>query len=202
MNTIKLLREGRGWSLAELAEVCGTYPQRIHRLELGQTKLKQSDILMLAEAFDCSPNEIIGGEASPNHNINIKAHAITGKPMQEDKADSETIALPLDKRYVNETRFAVVVADNSMNKTYPMDSILICIKISDNNSIPNNCHVIANKKHPTGNETIVRRYEKLLDGSIWLWPSSNDPHYQTPIELTTNSEYQIKAKVIASYRLE
>ena len=62
-NNIRALREARGLSLAKLGELVGWVPQRVHRVELGDSRLKVDDVELFARAFDVEAAEVIGRRA-------------------------------------------------------------------------------------------------------------------------------------------
>lgn len=58
-NHINRLRTERGWSMAYLADLVGTDPSTINKLEKGKTKLTDNWLVRLARAFGIDPSGII-----------------------------------------------------------------------------------------------------------------------------------------------
>ena len=60
---VRTLREARGWGADELARRAGLDPSAVTALERGETLPQATRIATsLAEAFDLSLEELIGGE--------------------------------------------------------------------------------------------------------------------------------------------
>lgn len=62
-NRIRELREERGLSQQQLADLCKTSNQQISRLELGQRRLPTVWMDRIAEALRCQPTDIIAAAA-------------------------------------------------------------------------------------------------------------------------------------------
>jgi len=58
-NRIKVLRIANGWSLEELAQRTGTTNQQISLLETGKRRLTVEWLLLLGEALECHPWELV-----------------------------------------------------------------------------------------------------------------------------------------------
>ena len=58
INRIRALRDARGLTLAELAEMIGSTPQQINRWELGTRPLRYQSMQRLAEAFGVPPGAL------------------------------------------------------------------------------------------------------------------------------------------------
>lgn len=58
-NNIRRIREARGLSLENLAQLCGTDRSQVWRLEAGQRALTQSWMERLAKALACNPADLI-----------------------------------------------------------------------------------------------------------------------------------------------
>lgn len=56
---LKKLRDERRWTLQELANKMGSYPQQISKFELGHRKLTLEWIQRFADVFSVSPNDIV-----------------------------------------------------------------------------------------------------------------------------------------------
>lgn len=60
---IKMLREERGMTQEQLAEVMGySHKSSINKIELGKSDLPQTKIFAFAKVFDVSPCELLGLE--------------------------------------------------------------------------------------------------------------------------------------------
>lgn len=70
---IKMLREERGMTQEQLAELMGySHKSSINKIEMGKSDLPQSKILAFAKVFGVSPCEIIGYTPQPATEEQIK----------------------------------------------------------------------------------------------------------------------------------
>lgn len=73
-DTIRELREQRGWSQSDLAERCGTFQQTIGRYESGTHEPKASMITALSAAFGVTVSYLLGMDDDPNpHGVDLAA---------------------------------------------------------------------------------------------------------------------------------
>jgi transcriptional regulator with XRE-family HTH domain len=63
---ITMLRQARGWSMEQLAQIAGTNRQRIWQLENGNTRLNETWMTRLAKAFGIKPAELL-----PDHQRDV-----------------------------------------------------------------------------------------------------------------------------------
>lgn len=57
---IRRMRERRGMSRKVLSELCGLSKNQISRYERGEREPTASVVLLLAEVFDCSTDDLLG----------------------------------------------------------------------------------------------------------------------------------------------
>ncbi len=57
---IRRMRERRGMSRKVLSELCGLSKNQISRYERGEREPTASVVLLLAEVFDCSADDLLG----------------------------------------------------------------------------------------------------------------------------------------------
>lgn len=57
---IRRMRERRGMSRKVLSELCGLSKNQISRYERGEREPTASVIIILAEVFDCSADDLLG----------------------------------------------------------------------------------------------------------------------------------------------
>lgn len=62
---IQQLREGRGWSRAELADLAGFHRRYIRDLEVGTGNASLTSLMSLAAAFDIELAELLAGVDEP-----------------------------------------------------------------------------------------------------------------------------------------
>lgn len=108
----------------------------------------------------------------------------------------------------NKKVFALGVKGNSMNKIFlPEKTTLICLNIEDfynlePTGIKNGDFVIAQRKTVDGlYESTVKRYNKLLDGTIILEAMSTDLKYNNIVIGQDDAEYKIIA-IVVDYQIK
>ncbi len=93
--------------------------------------------------------------------------------------------------YAGMPAFALRVVGNSMNRTFPEGSYVICVGVVELGTrrlretgqpleIQNGAYVVVHRRDRSGlTEATIKRY-KVVEGQAWLWPESTDPAYQQP----------------------
>lgn len=74
MNRIRELRELRGLTIEELAELVGTSHQQISKLELNKRRLTVDWMQRLAKALNCSPAALIATATLASDQADIEPH--------------------------------------------------------------------------------------------------------------------------------
>lgn len=91
-----------------------------------------------------------------------------------------------------------------MNLEYPPGSVAIWVDVLDSRPPRHEDHVVVYAHRPDGKiEATIK--ELRIDGAMrWLWPRSNDPQHQTPLDIDTPPEgvetIEIKGLVIGGYK--
>ena len=105
------------------------------------------------------------------------------------------------------SRYGLRVDGESMNMVYPPGTILDCVSTFETGAVPlNGQRVIVVRERDDGEyESTVKEY--LRDGDTeWLVPRSNNPAFQSPIELGSIGDGIVETKIVAivkgSYRPE
>lgn len=96
------------------------------------------------------------------------------------------ISLPDDGKYSGLRRYGLRVAGESMNRVFPAGSTVVVINFFDLGRKPRHGeYVVAERRADHGDsfEATVKAVEIRDDGSIWLWPKSTSPEFQSPLEL-------------------
>ncbi|MEV2909661.1 XRE family transcriptional regulator [Paenibacillus larvae] len=210
MNTtgeiIKLLRESRGLTQQQLANILGlkTYTT-ITKWESGDNFPKGKDIKRLSEFFKVSSDYILGLEEPnsctlktsdyPFYPVAISAgQPIEVKTITEDNV--ETITLPDDmmgKWAGSEDIYIMRANGESMNKVIPHNSLLVVknIELSD---LKNGDIII----YSNGSEYSVKRfYNDKVNGRVIFRPDSTEPSFTDYlVSYETIAEIKIHGKVV------
>lgn len=100
-DRIPELREQRGWSKAELAEIIGIDASTMGRIESGETKSVGDDVILaLAKAFGVSTDFLLGVSDDPEpNNYDIKSLGLTvaaAKNLYMEKIDPDVLNLMME----------------------------------------------------------------------------------------------------------
>ncbi|WP_075798616.1 helix-turn-helix domain-containing protein [Roseomonas gilardii] len=85
-NTIRALRQERGWSQAALAEKLGTSQSQVDRLEKGDRRLTVDWLERIAQAFGTTTEALLGGATASDRNLyalpleTVRLPVLMGKP--------------------------------------------------------------------------------------------------------------------------
>lgn len=206
MNRIKELREKRGLTLAQLAELVGTSHATIQRLESSKMKLTQEWANRLAQVLSVQLAEVFG-EIVPAviDGLPVLGTVQAGVWREVDVADEPKYApLPIshDSRYPASAQFALMVRGTSMNRIVQDGAYIVCVSWAQLGRNPRDRDLVVVERRRDGLvETTVKRIT-LQNKKIILLPDSDDPRWQSPIELEgglENDEIAITALVIGKY---
>jgi SOS-response transcriptional repressor LexA len=79
-------------------------------------------------------------------------------------------------------RHGLEVRGNSMNRVYPEGTVVVYVNIHELGREPRHGErVIVRRTRIDGLKEATCKEYRLVDGLIWLWPLSDDPLHQTPI---------------------
>lgn len=102
------------------------------------------------------------------------------------KEDWIPFPFPIDTRYKDCPTFALKVKGDSMNLLYPDGSIVIAVNFCDLARNPENGEcVVTIRRDPLTDcyEATLKIVQIREDGSVLLWPRSNNPDFTKPIQL-------------------
>lgn len=206
MNRIKQLREKKGLTLAQLSELVGTSHATIQRLEAGKMKLTQEWASRLSRALDVQLVEVFG-EIVPAavDGLPVLGNVQAGVWREVDVADEPKyppLPISADSRYPVRAQFALRVSGTSMNRIVPDGAYIVCVSWAELGRAPRDRDLVVVERRRDGLvETTMKRIQ-IQDKKILLLPDSDDPRWQSPIELDgslENDEIAITALVIGKY---
>ena len=124
-----------------------------------------------------------------------------------DDASLYSVTAPLPESVsVSPTRshcFGLEVRGESMNRYYKEGSVVICLPVwAVKRDLRSGDHVIVERLDRDGSvEATVKEFVADDEGQGWLWPRSDNPKHQTPIELgaDTTDEVKVSAYVVGSF---
>jgi len=122
--------------------------------------------------------------------------------------EQQTVVLPRPDNH--KTHFGLRVCGDSMNMVFPEGTILVCVPIHQYDfALQNGDYVIVERFQGSLVEATVKELRQNGDRTVWLWPRSSNPEYQTPIKLPRNGQgaepgddaIRVTAVVVADYRI-
>lgn len=167
----------------------------------------------LAEVAAVPVTRINGDEAFAEHpdTIPVIGYIAAGDfqhqfpDFEDDELYSVTAVLP-ESVGVSPTRshcFGLEVRGESMNLFYKDGSVVICLPIwAVQRDLQSGDHVVVERVDRDGSiEATVKEYVVDAEENHWLWPRSDSPKHQTPIELSaeTTDEVKVSAYVVGSF---
>lgn len=183
----------------------GLGPDFIRKLKNAKNFPKTDAIFKLAKALDTDVNyflEVIDDNITrplisknnaltpiPLKTVYIRGQVQAGNWTEATEWSREKwvpVPMPIDPKYEDLPAFALYVKGDSMNLLYPEGSIVIAIKFSDLGRNPENGEcVVTIRRDPLTDcyEATLKIVQIREDGSVLLWPRSNNPDFTKPIQL-------------------
>lgn len=124
-----------------------------------------------------------------------------------EDSDHYMIDAPKSRKYPGARREALVVRGPSMNLLYPEGTVVLTVSPQEMDLEPRpGQKVVVERLRKDGlREATIKVYQPDEQGRIWLWPKSNHPDFQQPIELKPAGdieEVKIIGLVVGVYRDE
>lgn len=207
MNRLKELRDEKGLTQADLAEIVGiNSPQSVGYYETGKRDMSTTCLMQLAEFFGVTTDYLLGIEKyeskiddSSNNclYVPVVGNVTAGNPILATEniqkflpISSEMFAF--DK---SDTLFFLKVNGESMNKIIPNESYVLVKKqnIAENNDI-----VVAITNED--NEATLKRYKIIDSYFVMLEPESNNDNFKSIVINGKSKDFRILGKVIGSYK--
>ncbi len=178
-------------SARALSLMAGKSEKTVTAILDGRSRNPRHDTLQaLARVLGCTVDDLlIGHEIDKKGSYPETAVAkIVGRVRTFDMLDRPTwppaeqrrIELPVHPAYADLPRFALEVADDSMDEIYPPGSILVCVPVSALTTPPEPGDRVIVENWLNGRvEITCREITVLPDGRLWLVPRSRNPEYRT-----------------------
>lgn len=193
---IKDLRLSLGMRQYEFAEKVGGVDQStISKWEKGIQKPAAHQVLEIAKLAKITPEQFLGvpsprsaaGEAIPMRTVRVTGELQAG--AWQDAADwpeddQYEVPAPLASVWDDVPVHARVVTGSSMNRVYPDGAVVYIAPLKFLGRKPRSGDRVAVQRvDEAGNyETTLKEYVVGEGGKVWLWPRSDDPEFQQPIQ--------------------
>ncbi|EHD14116.1 hypothetical protein CIN_09800 [Commensalibacter intestini A911] len=200
-NQINTILKNKGISASRASVQAGLGIDFIRDLKRRQSRPKLENLQKLANYLDIDINiflkildENIVMRDTPTSNSFFSTIYIIGQiqagqwtqATEWPKEDWIPFPFPMDTQYKDFPTFALKVKGDSMNLLYPEGSIVIAINFCDLGRNPENGEcVVTIRRDPLTDcyEATLKVVQIRDDGSVLLWPRSDNPDFTKPIQL-------------------
>lgn len=202
LNQIEKILKEKGLSARKASIQAGVGEDFIRNLKRYSNIPKTDKLLKLANSLDVDVNHFLDSTEDkestsqneaflpiPIKTIHIRGEVQAGQwnsAAEWPRNDWIPLTVPLDNRYKNFTTFALTVKGDSMNLLYPEGTIVIAVNFADIGRNPEDGDCVITIRR----DTLTDCYEATLkiiqikeDGSVLLWPKSDNPNFVKPIIL-------------------
>jgi len=210
LDGLQALRNRRGLSQAQLAEMVGVEQPTIQRWEKGKRLPDLEKLEALAGALGVTPGSLLDGVAivGIGPTLHVKGEVAAGvwrAAAEWPEGDWQTFTGREDVTAKIEHRFGLRVVGDSMDILYPHGTIVECVSIFGKaEALPGKRVVILRKNDLQEYEATVKELVEQ-DGQLWAVPRSHNPAHR-PINLKEPEpgilETRIVAVVVSSIRPE
>ena len=208
MNRLKLLREEKNMTQAEIAQLIGVTSQAYGLYENGKRDISTENLKKLSNFFGVTTDYIVGNSNERTSNVEYDLSQrvflipVVGKiPAGEPILADENIECyyPISPDWYGVTSpdnlFFLKVVGDSMNNVIENGSIILVRKqdFAENGDI-----VVALVNGD--NEATLKEFEQINNNLIVLKPNSSNKEYSNRYINLLDTEFKIVGKVIGNYK--
>lgn len=206
---ISELRKEKGLKLEELSERSGISISVLSRLQTGDKRFNSDHLEALARGLDVPIARLFSDEQSTSdESVAVRGAVQAGAFLDANEWDTDScyhVSVPISDKWKPYRKFGLEVRGPSMNRRYPEKTVLVCVGLLDADIEPTVGHRYIVQSERSGEyETTVKELRVDDEGHPWLWPDSDHPDHQSPLQINGNDgdTVQIIAIVIASAQPE
>lgn len=202
-ESIKRARAEKGLTQAELAKRLNVRQATISSWEKGVAIPRETAFTQLAHALEVGVEKLrYGSELTAGlRRVKVVGDVMAGNfrtALEYDEEDQSEIWVP----NIPPRAYALISKGESMNLRYPEGTYLICLPVTEFETIKDKAGVIVHRSNAEGLwEATVKEY-RVVDGKKYLWPRSDHPDHQSPIHFENGEQVEITAVVIGTYAPE
>lgn len=208
MNRLKLLREEKNMTQAEIAQIIGVTSQAYGLYENGKRDISTENLKVLSNFYNVTTDYILGNSNERNSNVqydpNAKVYSVpivgkirAGEPiLAEDNIEGYFPILPsMYNADSTQDLFCLEVIGDSMNNVIEEGSYAL---IKKQDTAENGDIVVALVNGD--NEATLKRFEQINNALVALKPDSTNKEYSVRyIDLST-TEFKIIGKIIGKFK--
>ena len=202
---IQLLRKQAGMTQAELAKKVEVAQATISKWELGIDLPGATQASRLALVLGVTPNELLGIGAAADmpagRRVKVIGEIAAGVWRETiELQDQYDVLVAVPKKFEHVPLQGFVVRGESMNKIYPDGSIVYVAPIHAVEGWPRSGQVVMVMAHEHGmTEATLKEFVVDEKGGKWLWPRSDHPEHQAPVDYKgKKGEVHITGVVVAA----
>lgn len=204
---VKLRRRELRLTQADLAKKVDVVQPTISKYELGQDIPDGKTLSRLADALGIPERELLGVGSTvalpEGRRVKLVGEIAAGVWRETiEHQDQRDVMVVLPKKYENVPLQAFTVSGESMNLIYPDGSIVYVAPIHSVEGWPRSGQVVMVMRHKHGEtEATLKEYVVDAKGGKWLWPRSDHPEHQAPVDYKgkrTDEEVVIAGVVVAA----
>jgi DNA-binding XRE family transcriptional regulator len=185
-NRIKELREARGMTQTDLAELVGAHWQTIQRLEVGTTRLDTDWMERLAKPLKVHPADLIS--ARRIRTVEVRGAVQAGawaETWEWPEDDRYTVPIPDNEEYRRFSLYGAEIRGPSMDRRYPEGTVVIVTdQVERGEQLVVGRRYLLERERADGlHEATVKTLWRDDAGKLWLLPESTDPRFQEPIPI-------------------
>lgn len=207
---LRLFIKERGLKIARWAKDSGVDKNSIYNfLNSHSNSLDARTYAKLARTAEVPVWRISGDQPEPPSPtaIWVSGHVEAGEfreAVEWDRSRWYAVDVPVPDRFRRLAK-ALEVRGESMNLEYRPGAVVIWVDFLDYRPPRNEDHVIVYSYHQDGTvEATVKELRVTDDGKRWLWPRSDRPEHQQPVDSdeppANIKTIEIKGIVIGDYR--
>lgn len=205
--------ERKGVSQSALARALGLHPTMINKVINGRRRLTVEEMTAAARFLEAPPPIDTGSSqdaaASTPQNayrskIPVLGTVAAGIWREVDDETFDPIPIPPDPGLPPDALYGLIVHGTSINRIAEEGDIVVCLDhakvgfdISEGDLV-----VVERRRHQEGLREVTAKRVRRKNGSIELWPDSNDPRWQEPILLNPSEEDSDDMEVRLLARIE
>lgn len=215
---IREMRKRAGLTQAEFAEKIGIAQGTVSKWESGKEVPRFESLQRISESLGESLVDLIfdaeHGFKSTDDYGGVSAMVVGAvqagawvEAVEWEADDQFRVMLPERRELEDLPLFGFLVRGQSMNEIFPDGSIVVAIRSYEKYPPRDGDFVVVERiRHDAMVEATIKEYQLDKAGSPWLWPRSDSPEHQSPINLASDdgeiAEIRIIGIVLASVRFE
>lgn len=207
-NRLKDVLDECGKTQEWLSEKLGVHWQTISRLVNSHAEMTWSRAVEIGRILGVNPLSILG-DLPESRQVWVRGTLQAGEwteSFEWDDGARYEIGIPDKPEYRAAALYGAEIRGESMNQVYPPGSIVLLERrVYGPHDLEVGARYHVEIQRADGKvENTLKKVRVRPDGTIWLIPESDDPAFQSPIQIdhAPGEHVSIVGRVVASYRPE